>query len=182
MPTLLIALFALLSASGPTVVERLERYDVAGGTAAELRASIQQNGPIGEDGKRHDAMTSWSSAWRYRPTRTQAGCAAAALETRVEIVVTLPRWSTRQVGTYLSELWDRYIAALDRHEQGHVDLAQRAVATVHQRLSRLTAPTCPQLDELINSTGRAMLAEMEKEQAEFDRATKHGSADGVQLR
>jgi hypothetical protein len=34
---------------------------------------------------------------------------------------------------------------------------------------------------MINSTRRAMLDEMEKEQAEFDRATKHGAADGVQL-
>ena len=181
MPTLLIGLLALLSASGPTVVERLERYDVSGGSVAELRASIRQNGPTGEDGKRADAITSWTQSLRYRAIKTEAGCAVAALETRVEIVVTLPRWSTRQVGTYLSELWDRYIAALDRHEQGHVDLAHRAATTIHQRLLRLTAPTCPKLDELINSTRRALLDEMEQEQAEFDRATKHGAADGVQL-
>ncbi len=180
MPVLLIAMLALLSASvGPTIVEDVEYYDVAGSTSEQVRASLEKVRPLGRRGVRADALTSMDVSWQFQLAKGEGGCAVVSLATKLNAVITLPRWTDRQAGTSLTERWDRYSNALKRHEEGHMEIGREGVAALHKRLSALTAPSCKQLAQLIEATGHEALDALEEQNLAYDRETKHGVLQGV---
>jgi predicted secreted Zn-dependent protease len=182
MLVVLAVLVLGLVPSTPTVVERTEYYEVSGSSERELRVAIDQARPKDQEGVRHDAVTNWDVRWKYRYETVNTGCALASLETTLEVVSIFPRWSNRGSGSPLAQRWDKYLAALDEHEVGHLQIARRAAREIHERLSELNlARTCPLLKESIDSKGRALLDQFRSEGAEYDRQTKHGASQGARF-
>lgn len=179
---MLAALTMLLLAQGPSapqLVERTEYYEVAGSSEQELRAAINKQRPKDRAGERHDAVTSWDVRWKFRYVTVAEGCALESLATTLEVVTILPRWPNRQSGA-LTQRWDKYIAALEAHEDEHLQIGLRAARLVHARLSTSeVARSCPILEERINSQAKTIVDQFLSEDAEYDRRTKHGASQGA---
>jgi predicted secreted Zn-dependent protease len=178
----LMGLFLEAAAAAPTVVERSEYYEVAGSSAEELRAAIDRLRPKDGRGERHDAVTRWDVHWEYRYSSAAGPCALTSFATSVEVSTRLPKWSNRDAGSWLAERWDRYMPALEDHENGHAQIGLRAARAIQEHVSALDpARTCALLEDSIRSKGEALLDKHRSEDAEYDRRTKHGASQGVRF-
>ena len=179
---LLAGLLLSAATTGLTIAESTQYYEVAGSSADELRAAIALRAPRDHTGQRGVGMTSWEVRWGYQLKQTASGCTRTSLKMEVNLVIALPRWKNRYDNTALADRWNTYLAALEGHERGHLEIALREAHEIYAQLSRLnSAKTCALLEESIDSTGKTMVDDLNRVQSDYDRRTKHGATQGVQF-
>ena len=67
-----------------------------------------------------DALTKWNVNWHYGLTQIPGGCRVNNVTTSVQVTFIMPRWKNRADGSQeLREKWDKYLKALQKHENGH---------------------------------------------------------------
>jgi predicted secreted Zn-dependent protease len=124
-----IFLFALLSAacaapqagppldSVPALRESVsyETYAVDGSSPGEVRAALDRLGPVAEDGRQYDALTSWSLTWSFSFNQRKDSCSLASATIEVRSVVTLPELVSESLDARARRRWDSYLAALARN-------------------------------------------------------------------
>ena len=183
---MLILLTSLLLAAttppGLTVVEETQYYEVTGSSAEELRASILRLAPRDHTGKRGVGMTSWQVRWGYEVKQTASACVRTSLDIKVNLVIALPRWKNRYDDSGLADRWNIYLAALEGHERGHLEIALRGAQELHEHLSRISsAKTCALLEQSLDSTANDLLDDLNRVQVDYDRRTQHGLTQGVKF-
>jgi len=180
-----IAVFALLLMGGVHASESLEieYYEVHGNSAQEVREWMNRNGPVGKDGRRFHGYTKWHVRWNFRYRPRGASCEVTSVETSLDVIMTLPRW-TRPAGApaELEREWERYSAALRAHEDGHAGLGAAAAGEIQRRLSEMSGTSgCQALADDMNRTGRAILEEAKAREREYDATTGHGATQGARF-
>lgn len=178
-------LAALLLYAAPSFAERgdfaVEYFDVHGATSRELDAEIGAKGPVGENGLRSDGYTRWHIGWRFGMDSDATGCRARDIVVDLDIRMTLPRWDPpRAADPALVKRWNQYLAALRLHEDGHRYRAEAAAGDVRRALRReRAARDCRTLENRLNSLANALLDELRRSQAAYDRETESGRKQGV---
>jgi predicted secreted Zn-dependent protease len=177
----LLTLAALLSAAANPLT--IDYYDIHGATARELRGDLDRLGPIGETGLRGDGYTHWRIAWKYDLTARGATCSASNIRVTLEVRMILPRWDPpARAASELTATWDEYMAALREHEDGHYRIALHAADEVRAVLgSGRVARDCPLLEKQLNSAANDLLERARQRQAEYDRETDSGRAQGTRI-
>ncbi|MES3021172.1 MAG: DUF922 domain-containing protein [Pseudomonadota bacterium] len=187
MKRLPIALVCGLMMGGPALASDLtdpltvEYYSVGGATLQEIRAQIKTLGPRGDDGKVWDGYTRWNVRWTYNFVSEGRICKVKSFTTTLKVVMTLPKWNKppdappRLVGQ-----WDRYIAALTLHEDGHYDFAVAATEKIKRMIAgKSSAASCAELGREINAEGNAISGQYVKKNAHYDADSTHGKTQGV---
>ena len=174
----------LLIASAPALADRndfaIDYYTIQGETSSALGGEIAAKGPVGEDGKRSDGYTRWFMRWTFNMTTDATGCLADRVTVDVDIRMTLPRWNTPPgANPQLIARWNRYLAALRTHEDGHRYRSEEVAWDMRRALLRERAPDCPTLENQLNSIANGMLAQLRERQAAYDRETNFGQKQGV---
>jgi predicted secreted Zn-dependent protease len=156
-------------------------YDVAGGSARELRRQMDANGPLGEGGKRVDGYTEWKVVWSYRYSPAADGCKFTEFGITVTATITLPRWTAGDGSpSALIKKWQSYIAALRLHEDGHYSHGVRAgeeIKSLGQSLR--TSNGCSTLVSLFNDQAASILEKYREADAAYDADTRHGRTQGA---
>ncbi len=118
-----------------------ELYEINGRNQSELRRGLNSKGPVNPDsGKRFDARTDWKLEWKYKYETKQGRYRLSSHSIQVTATIHFPKWINMEAGNPLTRRqWLVYIHNLKRHEQGHVELAQRAGQVLSDRLSQLGA-------------------------------------------
>ena len=173
-----------LTASVPQGVERkLEqrRYTVTGSTPAEIYASLEANGPRG-DGRTFYGLTEFSMGYRYTAVALGPSgnrCRAADVQVQIGITVTLPEWDKpRAADPDLTRAWRRFSRALERHEDGHVRLADEAAERLRLRLLALRTP-CDTLGDRAKALADRLSAVSAEHHHDYDARTEHGVKEGA---
>ena len=168
-------------AAAEDLVEDTRYYDVTGETPAEIWQEMKAHGPVGKDGVRYNGNTKWSVRWRYPYARSAEGCATGPVAVRLSVVYTLPRWDRpRGASTELESQWERFIEALDEHEQGHAEFGRQAAREIKQALEAIPArSSCESLSRIANATGAEILELTRPQEREYDRRTNHGATQGT---
>jgi predicted secreted Zn-dependent protease len=149
-------------------------YDISGSTENGLRDQLDASGPVGYDGYKGDSTTRWYITWHW-PTNQDGSCQMDQTAVSYEIKVIFPRWQpTEGVSAQLVARWEQYTAALLEHEKGHVDLV---VLNVPKVVEAVKGRQC----EAANAVGEMMLAEIRKQEVEYDAATNHGATQGARF-
>jgi predicted secreted Zn-dependent protease len=132
-------------------------------------------------GRAFGAYTDWQVAWRYAIETTPGGVRVGEVSVDVRAAVVVPRWRPpRSAPAELAAQWSRYVAAIELHEQGHVDLAVAAGRAVLVGLEGL--PTFAGPDALRRAADALAEAEVEQVRAReraYDDASRHGASQGV---
>ena len=175
---------ALLIASAPAVADRndfaIEYFTIDGDTSLELSAAIDAKGPVGEDGRRSDGFTRWNMSWTFGLSTDDTGCIPGRVSVDLDIHMILPRWDTPPgADPRLIGRWNRYLAALRNHEDGHRNRAETAAGELRRALLRERAPDCQTLENRLDSMANALLADLRKRQTAYDLETNFGKNQGV---
>lgn len=156
-------------------------YDITGNSAHALRRQLNAKGPLDVSGKRFDAYTRWRVQWhdRYRPTAS--GCEFTSVTVSVEGTIIMPRWADESDAPQaLEQDWNRYVAALHRHEQGHyvhgLDAA-REIGALGQSFH--AAGDCPAFVADFNRQASAIIKRYAAMDETYDRDTDHGKTQGA---
>lgn len=180
-----LALSALLFTGGLHASGSLEieYYDVHGSSVQEVREAMNRNGPIGNDGRRFHGYTKWRVGWKFRYAPRGASCEPTSVETSLDVVMTLPRWTRPDdAPAELEREWERYSAALKAHEDGHAEFGAAAAGEIQRRLSEMSGRSgCRALAEEMNRAGRAIIEEARSRELEYDATTRHGATQGARF-
>jgi predicted secreted Zn-dependent protease len=151
----------------------VEYYKVSGSSVAEIRAAINRVRPRDpNDGVAVDALNRWYISWRW-PGNGRGGCDLARTELRFTATLRMPRLiNAQRTPRAVLARWQAYVAALERHEAGHLRHAYDNMGSV---LRAIRASTCANANE----NGRAAVRVLAQWDILYDRATRHGFTQGA---
>ena len=170
------------SAAAPRVRLSVDsvQYRVLGASANALRDQVRQLGPVDRFG-RWAASTRWDLKWSYPYDRVDGGCRPGPVSVELVVTYTLPRWDVAaDAPAELVERWDRYVAALTRHEDGHRDIAVDAANAIVGAIEALPAhATCRRLERAADTAARDLVERYRGLQIAYDHSTGHGTTQGA---
>jgi predicted secreted Zn-dependent protease len=133
---------------------QLQFYDIEGASfgAARSASAGRPTGPV---------QSSWKLGYEYKVRQAAGRCALDSLATKLDLVLTLPRWNPPG-GTSADEveLWNHYVQALVLGEEPrfeHARVFERALPT--ELLALPAAPTCGELEAAMRARYEALRAQ-----------------------
>ncbi|WP_232727889.1 DUF922 domain-containing Zn-dependent protease [Acidovorax sp. 69] len=159
----------------------LRPYPVRAQPGETLRQALNAATPITVNAQRFHGHTRWDVRWTFRWWREASGrCTLTEVTTRLRTEVQLPE--LRSATPAQQAVFDRYLPALSRHEQGHVQFGRDAALAIDQGIAALpVAPDCATLEREANALGQRQLRDHAEREKQYDRDTRHGASQGVRL-
>ena len=157
----------------------VESYAVAGDTPEAILSSLRRSGPQ-VDGGLFFGLTTTEVQYRFGYVRTPGACETADARVDMRVVIALPEWRPTAEAPYdLRRDWNRFAAALRRHEEGHRDRAVAYAQRLQRSLVGLRAPTCDGAAALAGRQAERLQIEAEAEHRQYDETTNHGETEGA---
>ena len=156
-------------------------YVIEGTTAEQLRDQMNQSGRKDKYGNHWDAYTDWYITWSYPYDQTAHGCSVGEIEVEVEVNFEFPEWNVPvNVSQDLITQWGDFLRALQKHEDGHYEIAIDAACEILQGIYSLPSyPSCLNLDEAVEIKTEQILDVYREREKDYDRDTDHGKSQGV---
>jgi predicted secreted Zn-dependent protease len=150
--------------AGSTAISTINTtYTVKAGSLAQAAALFKKRDEMGK--------TTWKPVHRVV---THEGAVVSATVT-VPIIVLMPRWpGVSKLSQAARAEWERAYAALEVHEQQHVDLAKEHLQDLH---TKLIGKTEAEAGDIF----REAFEELRKASEDYDAATDHGKTEGAEL-
>jgi predicted secreted Zn-dependent protease len=178
-------LAAALLVAAPACADRndfaIGYFTVTSTTARGISAELDTKGPVGENGRHSDGYTHWAIDWSFDLDPEDSVCKVGTVVVNLDILMTLPRWQPNaDPDPALIARWNRYLAALRVHENGHRERAESAARDVRRTLTmERPARDCDTLRSRLNSRANALLDALRDRQAAYDQETVFGQKQGV---
>lgn len=149
-------------------------YDVQGGDHGSLLAALNaRGGPHGQ--------AEWKVSYQYEPRRVGRYCSVGSLTITQSMVMNLPRWSAPPgAPARLVAQWQRYVAALRTHEEGHLAIGRELAHELKRSLAVTRAP-CEQLEKSVKSQFDLLHERFRARDRSYDFETAHGRTQGAVL-
>ena len=166
--------------------ERRETYPVHGSTRRELRSALRhaQASEMDEGGGGGSvARTAQDLGMSYELEPVPGGCRLKGLVVSLDVTIHLPEWAhDGSPPKSIAEDWQRMRDALERHDEGHRDIAVDSALYLHDGLVGLgVQESCQDLRrEAQRVFFRAQLRHSVRDGA-YERRTRHGIAQGAVL-
>lgn len=182
-------------------------YPVRGSTLAEIDAAIERAGPRDpNDGRRYSGacigtleLTADARDWAFEregegtPVRVTCRLGGGAVEVRCEIQT--PELRTPLESRAAQREWDRFVAAVQTHEDGHIDEYMAEATAVARELSALSASGEGRNERAAEraahaafmrllapiASPRRLVERANEAAARYDRANRHGRSQGAVL-
>jgi predicted secreted Zn-dependent protease len=162
----------------------IQHYDFNASTLGAARKNAFAASTIEENGRTFMGYT-WSN-WTWNIKWKQSGglCRVTRADIEVDTTVTLPRWANvNRASVKARDEWIRYAAAIEGHEQGHVEINLAAMRDLKAGLLALEPRrSCKALLSAGRTFSDANNAAVGRRHTEYDRTTRHGATQGAKLR
>jgi len=144
-----------------------EHYPIAGMDSAALFASIRRNGP--RDGTTFaSGLTQFEVSRTLRTVQAGSGCALDGLTIHNDIVVTLPRAEVEPRPADLQSKVERFVAAVDTHEERHVSIRRQYMQVLVPELRQIEpAASCEALQMEVARVIEGVIVLDERDQGRF---------------
>jgi predicted secreted Zn-dependent protease len=152
-------------------------YDVEGDSYEALARSLNSRGPSGFHG-----LSAWQVRYAYTARREADRCRVETLAFTIDGEVLLPRWRDgERAPADLRRHWERYLAALERHEAGHLQHADELVAAARQRMLALGSHACDSLQGAMQTAYDQVARALADRDRQYDERTGHGATQGARF-
>ena len=150
---------------------RFRSYTIDGSTIEQLRASMSERGPRGDDGKRYPAFTRGKARWNATGIQDGDVCRYVDITVTVTIVETLPVWSHDASGDGpVRDAWTKELRSIRTHEEMHAYIAISSGVDILRMISSLTARDCTELSQLLDLKAKEIFARHRDIEKEIDRS------------
>ncbi|WP_281850823.1 DUF922 domain-containing protein [Dyella sp. GSA-30] len=170
-----------LHATDATEPLTIHTYDVHGSTVNEIARDLDRNSPLILQGRRMQGVTEWKIQTAYRWRIDGSRCVLEQFDATLKVDMTLPHWvQPKRPSPQLVQQWERYIAALRTHENGHFEIGEDAQQEMLARAKSLgPAADCQILAQQINDLIAAVIDAHHRLELEYDDKTNHGETQGA---
>ena len=168
--------------SGVHVDERVETWRINAGNPSAVVATLQTGLPRA-GGLGYAGQLSWSVHWDYRSIADSSGCRVADANVYLQTTMITPMWTApaNADGAVMSE-WERFLRALEIHEQGHRTIAVRGATQLWQAILSVSAPSCDLIAGLVETVTRPVVDDLRRAEERYDVETRHGETQGATFR
>lgn len=188
-PVLVAIVFAIVTMplgaierEGPAIHDTVQYHDVSGNTEAELLAALRRVSYADPSGDRFAAAnTRWRLRWNLSVQPSKNGCRLLSATAELDIEMNLPRWNAPEdARPDLVKRWDRFAAAVRKHEDGHRDIAIEAARVVTDRVGAVPSENdCATLKKRLERIADDTLREYKDKESSYDVTTMHGQTQGA---
>jgi len=156
-------------------------YQVDGATSEELRAQLDKLGPLDESGQHFAAKTDGNLNWSWSYSEGGGKCTLHDITAQLEIIFTLPRWTPpANAPAELVDKWNKFITALQVHENGHKDINIKVVNEFMMAVKTLPSyATCDELKLALDKAGQDVVDKTHQQNIAYDASTQHGRTQGA---
>ncbi|UCF29272.1 MAG: DUF922 domain-containing protein [Chloroflexota bacterium] len=149
-------------------------YDIEGATEEELRAQLDELGPVDSSGYKGDALAEWTIFWTWPGYGTE-NCDLSQAEVSYTVEVIFPLWTPPDdAPNNLVIKWFNYTYKLAKHEKGHVDYVAANYQIVLEAIKEATCETA-------DAAAEAAVEPLREFDLEYDRQTGHGATQGARF-
>lgn len=168
----------------PAVSVKHSDYSVSGLSSHELKEQMKKVGPGVESKVSGDARTKWKVSWKYGFTQLPGGCRIHNVATSVQVTYIMPRWKNSADGSpELRERWQKYLTALQKHEDGHKDHGVDAAEEIETEIAGLKPMrSCIEVERAANSIANGIIEKYSRKDLYYDILTIHGTTQGAVFR
>lgn len=158
-------------------------YKVSGNSPAEINRQMARCSPATAHSGEFAADTAYVINWQFNQRTAGLGmCTIDAVTVGLVTRHIYPQWHSADASPALHAKWDRFIANLTAHEQGHAALNREYAQHVLQTLRTLPPTDCAGLKEQANAAARQIISELDAAHNAYDKTTDHGRIQGAVLR
>lgn len=178
MQRALLPILLVLSAPVAAVEENVDYvyYDVHHESGESLPQAITSASTVGK-GKGFHGYTEWFVRWQFRWRYDERSCWITDVDVTLDATITLPELYTDDARAQAR--FDRYIAALTEHEEGHLANGRQAAEEVAESIADLERNTCAELEADANAIGKARVKAANARDKAYDKRTQHGRTEGA---
>ncbi len=152
-------------------------YPVHGQDYASLVQSLRASGPEGFHGS-----ASWNVTYQYTTKRVGNACRFETIRLIVKAEILMPLWADADTAPAgLRERWQAYHAALQQHEEGHVQHGQELASLVHEKFLSYGELACNQTQEIAQNAFDKLYENLKNRDQEYDLRTQHGASQGARF-
>ena len=182
----LFALAAVATPSDPGLeyTERRETYPVQGINRRELRSALRHAQAEGRDeGEGSVARTAQDLSMRFELEPVEGGCRLKDLVVSLDVTIHLPEWTPKGAARKgLMDDWNSMRDALERHEEGHRDIALDSARYLLAGLRELgVQPDCQGLRREAQKVFFSAQLRHSVRDGAYEHRTQHGIAQGAVL-
>jgi predicted secreted Zn-dependent protease len=176
-----IATLTGFAAEPVEVLQTYGYYNITGASISEINAQLTRGAPVDSNGDAREGIANSYITWKYPFQRDAKGCTTGPVSVQVQVHIQLPRWTrAAQASGDIARRWDKFIAALTLHEEGHKQIAVDGARRIASTLARLPAEaSCPAMNAKANAEGQRLLVEIRAAQVRYDQMTNHGLTQGA---
>lgn len=179
-----VSLSILLTVGGVTAEVReslnYDYYPVRVNAGETLSVALHRATPIRDAGRRYHGFAHWSVDWNFWWRSSAQSCRIDRVEVRLQGRIQLPKLEGGDADQ--RRQFAQYLAALEKHEVGHIAFGQRAAREIEWGIHRLAeAPSCDELEASANQIGHRIMRYYQDLEDRYDRDTEHGRTQGVVL-
>ncbi|MGK7924173.1 MAG: DUF922 domain-containing protein [Spirulina sp.] len=158
----------------PALSKNIEQkyYTLVADTIQDLYVEIDRKGSEGAGRYNAVATAGWQVWWTYQYLTTANGCYInpETLEVKVKGVIRMPRWNPPpDTSPSLIQRWQNYVAAVQQHENQHIQHGLEAGQMIREELPKLTAATCNQLETQADTRGYQIKYDHRQKDLLFDK-------------
>lgn len=173
---------AAVSAAVKTKISE-EYYPFTADGLMRLHWKLKSNLITDDYGNKYVAKTDWNVAWQVHTLSSPEKCMVSDVIVDVSIKYTYPKWSDVAFAPRTDRLlWNKYISALRKHEEGHALIGQEAGEMIEKALLEVkTAPSCQKLEAIVRDKADTIHQEYIAKDTGYDQETDHGKNQGAIL-
>lgn len=153
------------------------RYPVSGQDYASLVRSLSANGPKGFHG-----LSSWDISYQYTTVPAGNMCRFDTIRLTVKGEILMPKWTDEAAAPpSLRQRWQDYYAALQQHEEGHVQHGNELAALIQEKFLGYGDMACGQAKAIAQSEFDRLYNNLKNRDKEYDQRTQHGATQGARF-
>ena len=154
-------------------------YGITASTAEELAEAMRRLGPD-VDGDRVPGATRQDVSFDYQVVRSGPNCRIRAVQVRLEMTTTLPRWLNASAAPAgLRQQWEEFTEAVRRHEEVHKEINLAGARDMLRKVASVSPRSCVHLDRETRAQAGESVQHFGSENARYDRDTVGGQSQGV---
>jgi predicted secreted Zn-dependent protease len=184
-----LLIFLSIAASSPSLFsiiktkESEEYYPVSADGLSRLHWKLKRVLITDNYGNKFIAKTDWDVAWQVHTLSDIERCFVSDVIVDISIKYTYPKWSDIAFAPRTDRyLWNRFIDALRKHEEGHALIGKEAGTMIEKALLEIKpAANCTDLETFIRNKADAIHQGYIAKNAIYDEETMHGKNQGAIL-
>ena len=167
-----LTVLVVSSAAAASLSRTYSYFTIGGTTLEEIENELRRRGPtVGDSGSRHPGATRMEFKTRVTYGEQNGRCSVVEANVSLKANMILPRWNRRGRSDEDTRLiWDTLARDIKRHEESHVVIAKNHARALEQAIRDMRRQSsCTEAAEKVKQITERVLAEHDREQAEFDR-------------